>query len=377
MSQSETSAKYSVLQLWKKLTFVSILICLTGCPTPPKPQAKLTPLAFSPSAPTPAPPQSIPVPAVQGGNASLFSTDNTERHRANGPWIWLDSWTRDHQFGPLSESTNTTHQTFALTGAPGSLSIVVGSRLATWNKLILGLGFEPRLIHGRPAIHQLDLTKNLQPLLQPVLRLPSNRRVIVIDPGHGGKNTGARSVVGSLLEKDLTLDWARRTQTLLAAQGWTVWLTRTGDKDVSSAERIAFADSVQADLFLSLHFNSAGRTTAGPPDGGLETYCLTPTGMPSNLTRNYEDDPKRVFPNNSFDDSNLLLAASLHDSMVRFVGRKDRGIRRARFMTVLQGQQRPAALLEGGFLTDTAEARLIASNDYRQKLAQSIAFALR
>ena len=99
--------------------------------------------------------------------------------------------------------------------------------------------------------------------------------------------------------------------------------------------------------------------------------------MPSNLTRNYEDDPKRVFHNNSFDDSNLLLAASLHDSMVRFVGRKDRGIRRARFMTVLQGQQRPAALLEGGFLTDTAEARLIASNDYRQKLAQSIAFALR
>ncbi len=366
-----------MLQLWKKLTFVSILICLTGCPTPPKPQAKLTPLGLPSSAPTPPPRKPATAPGLQDSKASRFSAENTERHRADGPWIWLDSWSQDHQLGPLAGNTNATRQTFALTGAPASLSIVVGSRLATWNNLILGLGFEPRLINSRPVIHQLDLTKNLQPLLQPVLRLPSNRRIIVIDPGHGGKNTGARSVVGSLLEKDLTLDWARRTQKLLTAQGWKVWLTRTEDKDISSADRIAFADSVQADLFLSLHFNSAGRTTAGPPDGGLETYCLTPAGMPSNLTRNYEDDPKRIFPNNSFDESNLLLAASLHDSMVRFAGRKDRGIRRARFMTVLQGQHRPAALLEGGFLTDTAEARLIASDDYRQKLAQSIAFALR
>jgi N-acetylmuramoyl-L-alanine amidase len=62
--------------------------------------------------------------------------------------------------------------------------------------------------------------------------------------------------------------------------------------------------------------------------------------------------------------------------MLRKTGRKDRGVRRARFMTVLRDQHRPAVLLEGGYLSNPEEAKLIATPEYRQKLAEAVAEAL-
>jgi N-acetylmuramoyl-L-alanine amidase len=123
-------------------------------------------------------------------------------------------------------------------------------------------------------------------------------------------------------------------------------------------------------LFVSLHFNSAA------PDNeqaGLETYCLTPTGMPSSLTRGFEDDSTLTFPNNSFDGQNLQLACATHRALLRVNGNHDRGVRRARFPGVLRGQQRPAILIEGGYLSNPREAKLISEPGYRQKLAQAVA----
>ena len=164
-----------------------------------------------------------------------------------------------------------------------------------------------------------------------------------------------------------------RLRPLLAAQGWTVWLTRTNDCEISLANRVAFAELHQADLFLSLHFNSASPKQS---QAGLETYCLTPTGMASNLTRGFDDDPALALPNNAFDAQNLQYAAQLHRALVQATGRTDRGVRRARFMGVLRGQNRPAVLLEAGYLSNPQEARLIASADYRRKLAEAVAAAL-
>jgi N-acetylmuramoyl-L-alanine amidase len=82
--------------------------------------------------------------------------------------------------------------------------------------------------------------------------------VVVIDPGHGGSNTGTRSAASERSEKYFTLDWALRVAPLLEAKGWRVWLTRTNDVDVGLTNRVAFADDHHADLFVSLHFNSAG-----------------------------------------------------------------------------------------------------------------------
>jgi N-acetylmuramoyl-L-alanine amidase len=161
---------------------------------------------------------------------------------------------------------------------------------------------------------------------------------------------------------------------LLETNGWRVFLTRTNDTDVSLSNRVAFAESHHADLFISLHFNSAAPDTK---QAGLETYCLTPTGMPSTLTRGFADPWSENLPNNNFDAQNLQLAVRLHGALLRATGIEDRGIRRARFIGVLRGQKRGAILIEAGYLSNPAEAKLIESADYRQKLAEAFAAAFK
>ena len=161
---------------------------------------------------------------------------------------------------------------------------------------------------------------------------------------------------------------------MLETNGWTVFLTRTSDVYVTNANRVTFAGAHHADLFISMHFNSAAPDTR---QAGLETYCITPTGLPSNLTRGYSDVWSEVLPNNAFDAQNLQLAVRIHGAVLRAMGIEDRGVRHSRFDTVLRGQNRPAILVEGGYLSNPAEAKLIESAEYRQKLAQALAEALK
>jgi N-acetylmuramoyl-L-alanine amidase len=175
------------------------------------------------------------------------------------------------------------------------------------------------------------------------------------------------------LEKDYTLDWARRVAPLLRANGWTVFLTRTNDTDLALSNRVAFAEQHHADLFVSLHFNSAA------PDEtqfGLETYCLPPAGMPSGVTRGFSDEIHLTFPNNAFDAQNLELALRVQRGLLAVNGGHDRGVRRARFPGVLRNQHRPAILIEGGYLSNPGEATLIATSGHRQKLAEALALAI-
>jgi N-acetylmuramoyl-L-alanine amidase len=160
---------------------------------------------------------------------------------------------------------------------------------------------------------------------------------------------------------------------LLAANGWRVYLTRTGDTDLALSNRIAFAETHKAGVFVSLHFNSSA---PNDQQAGLETYCLTPAGMPSAVTRGYGDDLGLAFPNNAFDPQNLQLALRVHRALLQVNGRHDRGVRRARFLGVLRGQHCPAVLVEGGYLSNPQEARRIADPAYRQKLAEAVAQAL-
>jgi N-acetylmuramoyl-L-alanine amidase len=235
----------------------------------------------------------------------------------------------------------------------------------------LRLGFAPQMIDNQICINALDLRKTVQPLLNVERTWPAKtNRIIVIDPGHGGEDAGTKSILGNRYEKEFTLDWARRLASLLTAKGWEVYLTRAIDSELPLSNRVAVAEQHKADVFVSLHFNSAA------PDkeqAGLETYCLTPTGMPSSLIRGFDDDLRLVFPNNSFDGQNLQLACDVHRALLRVNGNHDRGVRRARFPTVLRGQQRPAILIEGGYLSNPREARLIAEPGYRQKLAEAVA----
>src|SRR5262249_12503668 len=132
------------------------------------------------------------------------------------------------------------------------------------------------------------------------------------------------------------------------------------------------AEERQADLFISLHFNSAA---PNQEQAGLETYCLTPRGMPSTLTRGYDDDSSLAFTNNAFDAQNLQFALLLQKTLLPVTG-SDRVVRHARFLGVLRGQSRPAILIEGGYLSNPREAQRIADPVYREELAEAVAGAL-
>jgi N-acetylmuramoyl-L-alanine amidase len=288
-------------------------------------------------------------------------------------WIPVERWSRENGFGTLREITSVPVPAYSLKTGSGVLEFQAKSLIAKWNGLEFHLGFEPQLIGARPFMHALDLEKNIRPLLHPAENPARTNRVLVIDPGHGGKNTGTESVFGNANEKEFTLDWARRLARLLTTNGWQVFLTRTNDGEVSLSNRVAFAEQHRADLFISLHFNSSA------PDheqSGLETYCLTPVGMPSTLKRGYEDDASLTYANNSFDAENFLFALRLHYSLVKATGEVDRGVRRARFLGVLRGQNRPAVLIEGGYLSNPREARRIADPVFREKLAETLASVL-
>jgi N-acetylmuramoyl-L-alanine amidase len=289
-------------------------------------------------------------------------------------WISLDSWAAQRGIGRPHLLSDMPVTTYAIGSSNGVMLLEIGSRDATWNGVQINLGFEPQIIDDQIFVHGLDLQKNLEPLLcEPPLTPPQNNRVIVIDPGHGGMNSGTHSVLDGRSEKEFTLDWARRLAPLLEQEGWRVFLTRTSDVDVPLIDRVMLAEAHHADLFISLHFNSLA------PDKrptGLETYCLTPTGMPSTLTRSYADVWAENFPNNAFDAQNLELAVRLHTALLRATGLEDRGVNRARFIGVLHKQRCPAVLIEAGFLSNPSDAKLIETPSFQQKLAETVAAAL-
>ncbi len=356
--------------------FGLLLLISAGCATAPRqfpPErtevseqqivvAEPAPIRAAQPVPRPAPlPAALPPPKLR-----------TNDFRPRETWISLDQWSRSQGFGPSRRIGSEIPPWYSCATTNGPMVIKVGSQSAAWNGLELRLGFAPQMIEGHPYVHSLDVRKNLTPLSDNSLHIKTNT-VLVIDPGHGGMDTGAKSVFEDRFEKELTLDWARRLQSLLTAGGWTVLLTRTNDVNLSLSNRVAFATRHKADLFLSLHFNSA---FPNREQAGLETYCLTPAGMPSNLTRGFSDNASLTFPNNTFDSENLEFAVRLHRALLNVNGHADRGVRRARFLGVLQGQTRPAILVEGGYLSNPAEARRIAQPAYRQRLAEALARAL-
>jgi N-acetylmuramoyl-L-alanine amidase len=289
-------------------------------------------------------------------------------------WTSLNRWAAENRISAPHRLSDTPVAAYEVNSPNGTMALEIGSREAAWNDTVVNLGFAPEFIDDQVFVHGVDLQKNIEPLLLgPPLTF--GNRVIVIDPGHGGANLGTHSVFDGRLEKEFTLDWAKRLAPLLEQEGWQVFLTRTSDVTVSNLDRVVFAEAHHADLFISLHFNSTPDRDKKP--GGIETYCITPSGMPSSLTRGYPDLWSLVFPNNAYDAQNLQLAVRVHSALVRATGMEDRGVSHSRFDTVLRGQNRPAILIEGGFMSNSHEAKLIENTEFRQKLAQAVADALR
>jgi len=186
---------------------------------------------------------------------------------------------------------------------------------------------------------------------------------VVLDPGHGGKDDGATG--NGLKEKDLTLDVATRVEKILNTFNFPTVLTRREDKFVSLSERAAIANRLANPIFISIHFNHA-------PDSistGVETFYASQKIAPESAW-NWIGFFNKPEPNTA--DSGETLAGFIQTSLVIRTDAANRGIK-GRALYVVRHTRCPAVLVEGGFINNPLEARLISNPEYRDRLASAIA----
>jgi len=252
--------------------------------------------------------------------------------------------------------------------ANGSLSLSVDSRKADLRGTQIWLSVPVAFKNGSAYIGAVDVQATLNPVLYPVKSTPGRRlRHIVLDPGHGGRDPG--NMEGRRQEKHYTLTFAKELGEMLVKAGFTVSFTRTKDVSLDLPERAAIARRRGADLFLSLHFNSADGP-GGAAVKGAETYCMTPARASSTNARG-EGAGAGAYPGNRSDAKNMLLAYQIQKSITEKLGVEDRGVKRARFW-VLRDAEMPAALIEAGFMTNPSDARRIYEAPLRRQVAQAI-----
>jgi N-acetylmuramoyl-L-alanine amidase len=189
-------------------------------------------------------------------------------------------------------------------------------------------------------------------------------RRVIIDAGHGGQDSGA--IRHGVLEKDLTLDVARKLERLVRAQGLETILTRSGDETVSLASRAALANRERDSIFVSIHFDEGGRAAAT----GVQTFYAARQVPAEGGITSWLPFWQRV----SSEPSNLesqSLAGFVQQAMVARTRAFDRGTRAQQFY-VVANVRHPAVLVEGGFLSNTDDIVKLQSEEYRQQLAIAI-----
>lgn len=167
-----------------------------------------------------------------------------------------------------------------------------------------------------------------------------NKRFVVIDPGHGGGDHGA--IRGGISEKDITLDVSKRVRDLLEKKGYEVFMTREIDETVSLQERVEISENLVPDMFVSIHVNSSNSDSPN----GLETHY--------------------------YKDNSLILAKTVHASMLNHVQANNRGLFKSKFY-VINHTTAPAILLEIGFMSNPIERVQLITDFRKQATAKAIA----
>jgi N-acetylmuramoyl-L-alanine amidase len=219
------------------------------------------------------------------------------------------------------------------------------------------------------------------------------RRVVVIDPGHGGVDPGKVGVNG-LREKDLTLRISSRLHALLRDRGYEVHMTRTTDTLIALGDRSRMANRLKdgrpTSLFVSIHANSASSSAVS----GFETFFLAEARTEDerrvaemeNAATRFETAPPDVaasdmdlifsgLRNDFYQRASNDLAAVVQQHLAGFHPNRNRGVKQAGFH-VLVGAFMPAILVEVGFLSNPAEARLLGTPAFQERLAVAIADAV-
>jgi len=207
---------------------------------------------------------------------------------------------------------------------------------------------------------------------------------IVIDPGHGGHDTGTIGPHG-LEEKDLVLEVGRRLGKLLQARlGADVVYTRSDDTFIPLETRTAIANQEQADLFVSIHANSSH----DPDARGVETYYLNFTSSPEALDvaarenaasdksiHELQDLVKKIALKEKVEESREFAAdvqRSLHSGLAsKNPGLRNRGVKKAPFV-VLIGANMPSILAEISFVSNPGDEKRLRTAEYRQRIAESL-----
>ncbi len=215
----------------------------------------------------------------------------------------------------------------------------------------------------------------------------SGLRTVVIDPGHGGEELGTQGARGTL-EKDITLSVARRLRTLIESRlGAKVFLTREDDRTLSLDDRSAFANNHQADVFLSIHANSAVR----PLLKGAEVYFLTVERADAEARKRAGDEaatlPALGGGTREIDlilwetaqarylEQSAALAGFVEQAFAGRIEMSPRAVQQAPFR-VLVGANMPAALVEIGYLSNAEQETQLASGAYQDQVAQALLDAL-
>jgi len=251
------------------------------------------------------------------------------------------------------------------------LEFVSGSREVIINGARSWLCFPLIEQDGKFLMSRTDVAKTIEPLVRPH-RVPNvgNVETVVLDPGHGGHDKGAVCRYGS--EKDFALDVARKLRGLLQSKGLRVIMTREGDYFVPLDVRAQIANAARDSIFVSIHFNA---TNDDPDATGFEIFSFTPRGAPSTSDSAVTPTSLSMQAGTVVDNQSLALSVCIYHSLLGHIPEFDRGIKRARF-AVLRLTRVPAVLIEGGFLTERGESRLIANKDWRGKLAAAISVGI-
>jgi N-acetylmuramoyl-L-alanine amidase len=186
---------------------------------------------------------------------------------------------------------------------------------------------------------------------------------VVVDPGHGGKDDGTKW--RGLAEKDLTLDVGLRLDRLLKVAGFPTVLTRRDDVFVPLSERVRLANQYGDAVFVSIHFNS----DPGGSSSGIQTHFARHKDL---------SDPDWAWAglfapqDPAAPDTSESLAGAIQTSATSRTEARNRGVYENDFY-VIHHTKCPAALVEGGFVSNAFEAQLLRNDEYRERLAQGIA----
>jgi N-acetylmuramoyl-L-alanine amidase len=225
----------------------------------------------------------------------------------------------------------------------------------------------------------------------------TERRVVVVDAGHGGPDRGMRGPLGGgprIFEKDITLAVAQRLAAALRGRGISVVMTRTRDTLIALSDRGRIANQHEGDLFISVHVNAANMGWHRPQDArGFETYFLSEAKTEDarrveqmeNESVRFEtganapkDDPLSFVINDMAQNEHLRESDDLASTIQRRLGAihpgPDRGVKQANF-AVLRTSFMPAVLVEIGFGTNAAEARYLSEPARQDQIAEAMATA--